>query len=313
MFKNKEYILAIVREGGFSKAAEKLYISQPSLSASVKRIEEKISLPIFDRTTTPIGLTEAGKEYVAHALEMERMEEDFERYISDCINLSVGEVKIGGSSLFSSFMLPKMISEFNKSYPRVNVKIFENNTKDLMHELAAGNIDIVLDNAIIKNDNITSTLYTKEAILLSVPKSFNISDGLKRLSLNEKDIKKDKHLSSEYAVDLKNFIEFPFILLNTENDTGKRAAALFKKHSLTPEVRFRLDQQMTAYNISASGLGIAFVSDTLVKNIDSTSSVYYYRLKDSETNRNVYLYQRTNRYHSIACQKFMEFCLNKKP
>ena len=112
MFKNKEYILAIVREGSFSRAAEKLYISQPSLSATVKRIEEKIALPIFDRTTTPISLTEAGREYVSHALEMERLEEDFERYISDCINLSVGEVKIGGSSLFSSFMLPKMISEF---------------------------------------------------------------------------------------------------------------------------------------------------------------------------------------------------------
>ena len=312
MFKNKEYVLAIVREGSFSKAAEKLYISQPSLSATVKRIEEKTALPIFDRTTTPISLTETGREYVSHALEMERLEEDFERYISDCINLSVGEVKIGGSSLFSSFMLPKMISEFNKKYPRVSVKIFENNTKNLMQELSSGALDIVLDNAIIKNDIITSTLYTAETILLSVPKSFNVDDSLKQFALSENDVKADKHLSSEYAVELKNFIDFPFILLNAENDTGKRAAHLFKKYSLTPNVRFRLDQQMTAYNISASGMGIAFISDTLVKNMDSSYAVNYYRLKDGETDRNVYLYQRTNRYHSVACQKFMELCLNRK-
>lgn len=311
MFKNKEYILAIVRESSFSRAAEKLYISQPSLSATVKRIEEKITLPIFDRTTTPITLTELGKEYVAHALEMERMERDFERYINDCVNLSVGEVRIGGSSLFSSFMLPSIISEFNKKYPRVNVKIFENNTKNLMHELAAGSLDVVIDNAIIKNENINSSLYTSETILLSVPEKFNISDELRRYALTERDIKEDKHLSEKSAVELKSFIDFPFILLNDENDTGKRASLLFKKHFLCPNVRFRLDQQMTAYNISSSGLGIAFISDTLVKNIDSSPTVRYYKLQDSETNRNVYLYQRTNRYHSVACQKFMEFCLNR--
>ena len=313
MFKNKEYILAIVREGGFSRAAEKLYISQPSLSATVRRIEEKIALPIFDRTTTPITLTEAGKEYVAHALEMERMERDFERYINDCVNLSVGEVKIGGSSLFSSFMLPSIISEFNKKYPRVSVKIFENNTKNLMQELAAGNLDIVIDNAIVKNENISSTLYTSEKILLSVPEKFKVSEELRRFALTESDVKAGKHLSEKSAVELKSFTNFPFILLNSENDTGKRASQLFKKHSLSPTVRFRLDQQMTAYNISASGLGIAFISDTLVKNIDSSSALYYYSLKDSETDRNVYLYQRTNRYHSVACQKFLEFCLNRKP
>ena len=221
-------------------------------------------------------------------------------------------MKIGASSLFSSFMLPKMISEFNKKYPRVSVKIFENNTKNLMRELAEGSIDIVLDNAIIKNENITSSLYTSEAILLSVPKSFDISDSLKAFALTENDVKADGHLSPKYAVELKDFIDFPFILLNTENDTGKRAAALFKKHSLSPNVLFRLDQQMTAYNISSSGMGIAFISDTLVKNTDSSRNVYYYRLNDAETARNIYLYQRNNRYHSVACQKFMEFCLFEK-
>ncbi|MEE1042732.1 MAG: LysR family transcriptional regulator, partial [Clostridia bacterium] len=83
MFSNKEYILTIYNEGSFSKAANKLYISQPSLSASVKRIEEKVSVPLFDRSTTPISLTEAGQEYVKYALEIKEREQDFERYISD--------------------------------------------------------------------------------------------------------------------------------------------------------------------------------------------------------------------------------------
>ena len=62
MFKNKEYILTVYKEGGFTNAAEKLFVSQPSLSASVKRIEEKVTAQIFDRSTTPVSLTEVGKE-----------------------------------------------------------------------------------------------------------------------------------------------------------------------------------------------------------------------------------------------------------
>ena len=62
MFENKDYIIAIAEEGSFSKAAERLYVSQPSLSATVRRIENKISVPLFDRSTNPVSLTEAGEK-----------------------------------------------------------------------------------------------------------------------------------------------------------------------------------------------------------------------------------------------------------
>ena len=119
MFRNKDYILTIFEEGGFSKAAERLYISQPSLSASVKRIEDKISVPLFDRSTTPVSLTEAGREYIRYALEIEEKERDFERYISDYTKLLTGTVIVGGSSMFSSFILPLEIWDFNQKYPDI--------------------------------------------------------------------------------------------------------------------------------------------------------------------------------------------------
>ena len=80
MFKSKNYVLTILKEGSFSKAAEALYVSQPSLSATVKRIEEKISAPIFDRSTNPISLTQIGAEYVRCAKEIEASEKNFEKF-----------------------------------------------------------------------------------------------------------------------------------------------------------------------------------------------------------------------------------------
>lgn len=307
MFTNKHYIITIYEEGSFSKAAQRLYISQPSLSASVKRIEDKISLPIFDRSTSPISLTEAGREYIRYALEIEEKEHSFERYISDCTNTVSGSVKIGGSSLFSSFLLPFMISNFNSIYPDVSFEIFEDSTKNLIEKLSLGNIDIIIDNAVIDNTAIKSTVYKTETLLLAVPRDFPINDKLAKYRLNAKDIKLEKHLSGEYNVDLKHFSDCPFILLNPENDTGKRANILFKKHNLNPKTIFFLDQQVTAHNISRTGAGVSFVSDTLITHIEFEEQLYYYKLYDEEISRKIYFYRKNNHYLSNACQKFIEF------
>ncbi len=306
MFTNKHYIIAIYEEGSFSKAAQRLYVSQPSLSASVKRIEDRISLPLFDRSTSPVSLTEAGREYIRYALEIKEKELSFERYISDCTNTVSGSVKIGGSSLFSSFLLPYMISNFNSIYPDVFFEIIEDSTKNLIEKLNLGAIDIIIDNAVIDNAAIKSTVFKTETLLLAVPCAFPVNDKLSKYRLSAKDIKLEKHLSDKYSVDLKHFSDCSFILLNPENDTGKRANILFKKHNFNPKTIFFLDQQVTAHNISRTGTGVSFVSDTLIKHTGSEEQLYYYKLNDKEITRKIYFYRKSNHYLSTACQKFIE-------
>ncbi len=307
MFKNKEYILAIYKEGGFSKAADKLFVSQPSLSASVKRIEEKISAPIFDRSTTPVTLTEVGREYVKYALEIEEKEQDFERYIADHRNLLTGSIRIGGSSFFSSFVLPKMISDFNRKHNKIKFEVYEDSTKNLLHKLNAGGLDLVIDNAIINDENIISKTYFSETLLLAVPKHLEVNDDLKKFRLTTEDIRAGKHLNKSTNVSLSRFNNLPFILLNPENDTGKRAEKMFNKHSVTPKVIFHLDQQVTAYNISCTGMGISFVSDTLIKNVAESPELYFYSIDDKNSTRQVFFYQKKNHYLSAACKKFIEY------
>lgn len=311
MFTNKHYIITIYEEGSFSKAAKRLYISQPSLSASVKRIEDKISVPLFDRSTSPISLTEAGEEYIRYALEIKEKEQNFERYISDCTNTIKGTVRLGGSSLFSSVMIPFMISDFNGKYPHVNFEIIEDSTKNLIDKLSLGTLDIIIDNAVINNVTITSNVYKKETLLLAVPCAFPVNDKLKDFRLTAKDIKEKKHLSDKYNIELTHFADYSFILLNPGNDTGLRANMLFKKYGLNPKIIFYLDQQITAYNISCTGIGISFVSDTLIKQLESEPQLYYYKLNDEEISRKIYFYRKNNHYLSNACQKFIEFNTNR--
>ena len=311
MFRNKEYILAVYQEGGFTKAAERLFVSQPSLSASIKRIEDKIGAPIFDRSTSPISLTEIGKEYVKYALTIQEKEKDFSRYISDHANLMAGKIRIGGSSFFSSFVLPRLISEFNENHPQIQFEIFEDSTKNLMNKLVSGYLDIIIDNAINENENIISEVYAPETLLLAVPKSLKCNNDVLDYAMSAQDIRDNKHLNENMSVKLSTFKDERFILLNPENDTGKRAEKLFKKYNLYPSVIFHLDQQVTAFNMASLGLGITFVSDTLIKYDDSERDMYYYRLYDIGTNRNIYFYRKKNHYQSVASRKFIEYNTQK--
>lgn len=304
MFKNRDYVLEVYKGKSFSEAAKNLYISQPSLSASVKRIEEKVGAPIFDRSTQPVTLTEIGEQYINCALEMERLEDSFKNFVNERLGLIKGEINIGGSSLFSSYVLPSLISKFNALYPKIHFRIVEDNTKNLMTQLLEGEIDIVLDNTMIVNENILPREYKEEMLLLAVPKKLYKDE---KFGFTVSHIKKNLHKSKTApCIPLETFKDMPFIFLKQENDTGKRAKQLCKKHGFTPKVLFELDQQVTAHNISLTGMGISFVSDTLIEGLSGEKDVLYYKLSDREINRNIYFYVKNNRYLSTACKTFID-------
>ncbi len=204
-------------------------------------------------------------------------------------------------------MLPFMISDFNSMYPHVNFEIIEDSTKNLMEKLHLGALDIIIDNAVINNAAIRSTVYKTETLLLAVPSTAPVNEKLKKFRLSAKDIKAGKHLSDKNNVNLRHFADCTFILLNPENDTGRRAKMLFQKYNLNPKISFFLDQQVTAYNISRTGIGVSFVSDTLIKHIESEPRLHFYKLEDEEIARKIFFYRKNNHYLPTACHRFIDF------
>ena len=99
MFHSMQYIYEVYKERSFSKAAANLYISQPSLSAAVKKVEEKIGAPIFDRSVSPIQLTECGEHYIRSVEEIMEIQHRFENYLNDLNELKTGQIAIGGEDL----------------------------------------------------------------------------------------------------------------------------------------------------------------------------------------------------------------------
>ena len=131
MFTWKKYVYEVYKERSFTKAAQNLYISQPSLSARIKKIEEIIGEPLFDRSTTPLQLTEVGKVYIEAAEEITQIEQRVENYINDLAGLKTGNLAVGASTLFAAYVVPSLITKFNQKFPDVHIQLIEGNTAEL--------------------------------------------------------------------------------------------------------------------------------------------------------------------------------------
>lgn len=307
MFQGMEYVYEVYKEKSFSKAAANLFISQPSLSASVKRIEKKTGYPIFDRSTKPLGLTECGVRYIRTVEKILSAEKEFSDFVSDWGELKTGELTLGGSSFFSSWVLPPLIGRFAGKYPMVNIHLIEENTAGLSDLLQRGRLDFMLDNCEMDEKVFDRFLFQKEHLVLAVPGSFEVNKKLAGFRISAAQIRSGDFLDESVPeVPLEFLGDCPFILLKPDNDTGKRALAICQQHHFHPRVAYELDQQMTSYNVTCSGLGISFLGDLLIARVPDNPAVFYYKLPGGEEGRNIYFYWKKGRYLSPAMEEFLK-------
>lgn len=307
MFQGMEYVMAVYQEQSFSKAADKLFISQPSLSANIKRIEKRLGFDIFDRSTIPLKVTEFGEEYIRNAKEIKRIERDFSLYLNNYSNLQFGRIALGGTSLFAAMILPRLMARFSQEYPGIQLELFEATTNKLINMLHDGEIDLLLDNAHLEEGSYESKAFAEEYLLLAVPESFNVNHRLAQHQVKVEDIKAgEERLAQIQPVSLSNFKDYPFVLLKEDNDTGMRARILCQEQNFEPDVLFNVEQQMTSFNVSQSEMAISFIGDTLLASAPDTHKLCYYRIAGEQAKREIRFYWRKDRYQSKAAQAFID-------
>lgn len=307
MFHGMEYVYEVYKEKSFSKAAEKMFISQPSLSATVKRVEEKVGYPIFDRSTKPLGLTELGKEYILAAEQILAIQSDFDNLVNNWGSLKTGKLVLGGSNLFSSWFFPKLMSEFAHIYPQIELILIEDNSTVLAKMLQDGELDILLDYGIQDDKLFQKKLYKKEHLLLAVPVDFEINKKLRDYQISQQDIIDLKFLDASVpSVPLENFAKEPFALMKPNNDTRKRAMKICRSFGFTPRIVLELDQQTTSYNVASSGLGISFLGNTLVSMVPNNPHVVYYKLPLDISERGLFFNWKSGRYMTRAMEEFLK-------
>lgn len=306
MFKGKKYVYEVYREKSFSKAAQNLYISQPSLSARIKQIEEQIGEPLFDRSTNPLQLTEIGKVYIEAAEEIFKIEQRVENYINNLTTLKTGHLSIGASNLFAAYVVPQLFTQFKQKFPDIHIQITEGHTSQLEAMLSNNSVDFVINNYRYDNTLYNKQLYCRENILLAVPKHFSVHDELTEYQLSYNNVKSKSYLTpASPAVPLHAFSGLPFIMLMPGNDTRLRGDRLCRNAGFHPNIILEFNQQSTAYMAASTQLGATFISDILVSQLPSFENLVYYKLDGEDARRDVYFYYKNHKYKTRVMEEFL--------
>lgn len=305
-FNHKELIYTVYKEHSISKAAQKLFISQPSLSVMIQKIESEVGFPLFDRTSKPIRMTEAGLEYIKAAEEIMHIEKSFENYINAYQDLQTGSLTIGSNQLLSSLVLPKYISAFIERYPKIQLHLVDDNSTVLKNMIASGQLDLVIDNHLLDSELFEQRFLRKEQLLLAVPAHFPCNQGLEAYQLTETDILANRHRNPDLpAISLRPFADIPFVTMTRENDTRGRIDAILHEAGIKPNTILEIDRLATLYSFIEMGTAASIVSDTLVQYLEShRHRVVFYRLDSTHAFREIYISYKRNRYYSKAMEAF---------
>ncbi len=309
MFRKKDIIAAIYREGGFSKASKKLHIAQPSLSVMVSGVEQEIGAKLFDRSVSPVRLTRVGEKYLECCDNISMIEDDFINYVNDINGLEIGEISIGGSALYISNIVPHILSEFSKRHPSIKIRLYDMDTPALIRMIQSGELDVAIDNFPSNVEKLDKHYLGTEILLLAVPQDYSINENLRAFAYSYEDIIKGMHVARTrpYLENMRAFNDQPFILLQESFDTRKRCDALFEDYGIKVRAAYELNQLQSAFGMASSGLGITIISDTLVRQSEySAANMCYYAVRSPEFTRDVYYYTRKSRMISRDLQEFLD-------
>lgn len=286
----KEYVYAVYQEKSFSKAAQKLFVSQPWLSATVKKVEQELGFPLFDRSTNPISLTEAGEYYVEHIEQIMSIEQEMHQHFKELRETSGAELHIGSSMFFCTYVLPSLLSDFQAQYPQISLTFSEGSTRTLVDRLLEGKLDLLLEAEKPENDKLHTIPWATEELVLAVPAHYQINQQLEQYCYTfDEFLHRNNPAKHKPPVPLHAFHKESFILLKEGNDSFLRSIHLCQNAGFVPSCPMHLTQMMTAYYLVCEGRGVTFLRSTIPEYVAPTDGIVFYCLDDPLAKRNIYL------------------------
>lgn len=141
-FRQLQHFVAIVETGSISAAARRLYLAQPAISASIKKLENELNMPLLHRRERGVSLTEAGQQFLLHAKQILQQASDAKSAMQAIEGLDQGEVEIGVPPMLGSYFFPPLIMAFKHQHPALRLNILDSGTRSIRKKLLEGDLEL---------------------------------------------------------------------------------------------------------------------------------------------------------------------------
>ena len=260
------YVYEVYRLRSVSQAAEELFISQPALSAAIKRAETELGAPIFNRKTLPFSLTPEGRVYMDAVEKMLGIEKQATNRIRQIGEVKQGTLRVGMGTHLSYFVLPAILKEFHRAYPQIDVRIELCPTRELLELLEKDGADMILDTVDALPAGYTAVPLLQERFVVAVPQQAE-TEALHPYLLNHRDLVEGNYSEDRvlHNRDLLRGMEFVYMPPGTA--TYKKRRLLLGDSDIAPYVVTSKGSQQLNYNLMLAGLGAFLTTDANVATV----------------------------------------------
>jgi DNA-binding transcriptional LysR family regulator len=288
-FKQIEAFIAVAKHKSFSKAADAIYLSQPTISAQVSALERELDIQLFDRISKEVTLTSYGEAFLEYALDIINTRNAAVSHLSSFTNSVSGKFTLAASSTPCNSIVPVLIEEFSSKYPQVTFNILEMPSGDIIENILKFDCEVGLVGSHVKDERINSYKLSEDELILISKPSLNLAD----------------------KVSIDDLLNYKFIFRERHSATRKR----FEKALLDAELNVEklkvcceANSLDTLLQLVKRGVGISIVSRKVCEDYISSGSIKESIISGLELKRYIYLITSSRRTLTPTAKAFFEVC-----
>jgi DNA-binding transcriptional LysR family regulator len=233
-----EAFVQVANQRSFSRAAEALFLTQPSVTARIQALERDLGERLFERSGRGVRLTEVGACFLPHAERVLQALHAGRDAIDSLRNLQSGSLIIASATTVSTYILPGLLKEFRRRFPRVEVSVRTGRSEQVLQMLLADEAQVGLVRAVYHQDIETKGLIEDELVLVA---------------------NSTHQLAGSASATVEQLGDHPFIFFDRNSSYYSLAQGLFRQHGVVPRTQMELDSMEASKAMVQEGLGIALL------------------------------------------------------
>jgi DNA-binding transcriptional LysR family regulator len=280
-----EAFVQVAQHQSFSRAAEALFLTQPSVTARIQSLERELGEPLFERNGRGVRLTEVGSSFLPYAQRVLKALQEGRDALEGLRSLQLGALRLGSAFTVSTYVLPRILKTYHERFPGVEVSVKAGRSEEVLRMVLGDDVQAGLVRAVVHPDIETIQLYEDELVLVTNPEHPFAARGEARLE----DVGRE-----------------PLILFNKGSSYHSLVQDLFRRAGVVPWTAMELDSMEATKKMVEEGLGIAMLPRVSVEREIKLGVLAEIKLRDAESpRRRIALIYRRNRRPSRTVVAFL--------
>lgn len=277
---------ATARHGSFTRAAEELYLTQPTVSMQVKQLTKAVGLPLFEQVGKRLYLTDAGRELFSTCREVFNQLDQLEMKVADMKGMKQGQLRLAVITTAKYFM-PRLLGPFCQRYPGIDVSLTVTNHEGVIERLANNQDDLYVMSQLPENIEISAHPFLDNPLVVLAPRTHP--------------------LAKERNISLKRLAEETFIMREPGSGTRRAFQKLLDEQKLSVKVRLELGSNEAIKQAIAGGLGISVLSQHTIATEGKFSELTILDVEGFPIHRSWYVAYLAGKQLSVVANTFLEY------